>query len=371
VTGLLLGFLVMLVLGAGLALAKKGGKPPPDPEPPLDSGTIYFARTIPIFGPSTVHQMDPDGTNMTALSSTLHAGNRHSAEPSHALHGGDRWFLQAMPIPGETYPDDGPRHELFAVNETGTREVQLTDDPAVEPTIRVNGQGVVDRMVYPRWTRRGTMEDGKASYVGRRWVNDGSGNWSVTDIGIYVVEVDPSSFWSTYTMQEPTYVDLTVDTYSNQAYGAYADCDYDWAPDGASLVYFRRDANKGLWRADASDSFANPVRLTTNNAFGPRWSPNGDLIVFGGGGISTIKPDGTGQTVVIARPASKGHKSFQLGGPEWSPNGTHLTYQYLVRNERSLQVTSVDVYRAVADGTHRTNLTAALDDFRGPIGWRD
>ncbi|MHC4579770.1 MAG: hypothetical protein ACYTED_20520, partial [Planctomycetota bacterium] len=92
VTGLLLGFLVMLVLGAGLALAKKGGKPPPDPEPPLDSGTIYFYLS------GTIHQMDPDGTNVTALSSQLYAGDWDLAEPSKALHGGERWFLQPMPI---------------------------------------------------------------------------------------------------------------------------------------------------------------------------------------------------------------------------------------------------------------------------------
>ncbi|MHC4579153.1 MAG: TolB family protein [Planctomycetota bacterium] len=355
----MLGFLVMLVLGAGLALAKKGGKPPP--EPPLDSGTIYF------YLASTVHQMDPDGTNVTALSSKLHTGHRHSPEPSHALHGGDRWFLQAMPILDETYPNGGTRHELFAVNASGTREVQLTDDPAVEPTIVVNGQGIVDRHVFPRWTRRGTVEDGKASYVARRWVELTDGTFEIQDPGIYVVDVDPDSLdASTYTAQEPTYIDLTVDTYSPQAYGTYADCYHDWSPDGTSLIYLRRDANKGLWRADASDGFANPVRLTMENAWEPRWSPNGDLIVFHRGGISTITPDGTGETVVIAD-----GKKGEVGRAHWSPNGTHLTYRYLVRNKRRPQDITKDVYRAVADGTHQTNITAGLDDLCRPIGWRD
>ncbi|MHC4342971.1 MAG: hypothetical protein ACYSX0_22505, partial [Planctomycetota bacterium] len=54
-----------LILCAGFALAK-GGKPPkPPPEPPLDSGTIYFLPGLTY----TIHQMDPDGTNVTALSS--------------------------------------------------------------------------------------------------------------------------------------------------------------------------------------------------------------------------------------------------------------------------------------------------------------
>jgi hypothetical protein len=376
--GIILGVAAGLALCAGLALAKKPGKPPP--EPPLDSGTIYFVRTTPYSQlPGTVHKMDPDGTNVTALSSTLHVGDHYTAEPSHGLHGGDRWFLQVMAITGETYPNGLTRYELCAVNETGTEEVQLTNDIDVElmmPDVRIRGEAGLLTYLFPRWATRGTIEDGKASYVGRRWVNDGNGNWSVTDVGIYVVEVDPSSFWSAYTPRAPSYIDLPLDIVSNQAYGSQTQCDHDWSPDGTSLVYMTRGTTssptyKGLWRADASDGFANPVRLTTDQAFSPRWSPKGDLIVFHGGGISTIKPDGKGQTVVIAKPAPKGNKRFWPEWSHWSPNGTHLTYTYSVTDDRRRQNTTVDVYRAVADGTHRTNLTAASDDFCRPYGWRD
>ncbi|MHC4579154.1 MAG: TolB family protein [Planctomycetota bacterium] len=368
VMGIILGVAAGLALCAGLALAKKGGKPPP--EPALDSGTIYFLPGL----TGTVHEMDPDGTNVTALSSKLYAGDWDFAEPSKALHGGERWFLQAMPILGETYPNDLARHELFAVNASGTIEVQLTDDAAVEPIMLLHNSGVVERLVFPRWAKDGTVEDGKASYVARRWVELTDGTFEVQDLGIYVVDVDPDSLVASgYTAQVPTYIELTVDTGSSKSYGAFAMCLHEWSPDGTSLIYGRGDPNKGLWRADASDGFANPVRLTTDVARNPRWSPNGDLIVFQNRGIQTIKPDGTGQTVVMANPAAKGQKRFWLQMPRWSPNGTHLIYAYTVEVWKSHGNPSytTDLYRAVADGTYQTNLTEASDDYCWPIGWRD
>ncbi|MHC4579798.1 MAG: TolB family protein, partial [Planctomycetota bacterium] len=174
----------------------------------------------------------------------------------------------------------------------------------------------------------------------------------------------------------PTYIDLTVDTFSAGVYGAYAMCPHDWSPDGTSLVYGRGDTNQGLWRADASDGFASPDRLTSSKAGDPRWAPDGSKIVFlvagTGAGIVTIEPDGANQTVVIAKPANKKTRSFRLIRPHWSPNGTHLIYGYTVENFHHGRLSFTgDVYRAVADGTYQTNLTAASDDFCWPIGWRD
>jgi hypothetical protein len=112
-----------LLLTAGPAGAKKPSPPPPSPPPPVDGGTIYYN------GVDLLYRMDPDGSGVTALPSSI----AYDAEPSMQVHGG-RWFLQVQELPGQTYPGVNPgtglprpRLELFAVHESGSPAVQLTD----------------------------------------------------------------------------------------------------------------------------------------------------------------------------------------------------------------------------------------------------
>jgi Tol biopolymer transport system component len=75
----------------------------------------------------------------------------------------------------------------------------------------------------------------------------------------------------------------------------------DWSPDGAWIVTGGSDAagEEGLFKIPVDGGA--PVRLTTGEARGPIWSPNGDLIVYatpfaGAGGrdaLRAVKPDGT------------------------------------------------------------------------------
>jgi Tol biopolymer transport system component len=74
----------------------------------------------------------------------------------------------------------------------------------------------------------------------------------------------------------------------------------DWSPDGAWIVTGCRDAQgPGLFKIPVDGG--EPVRLVTEDAFNPVWSPKGDLIVyatgFGGAGgrmvLRGVRPDGT------------------------------------------------------------------------------
>ncbi len=99
--------------------------------------------------------MNSDGTGKTALPSAVGV----YGVASRALHGGHRWFLQTLAIPGETCPSGQPRYELFAVRDDGESSVtgQLTNEPALER----NGA-----TPYRCTWKPG---DGQISMVARRW----------------------------------------------------------------------------------------------------------------------------------------------------------------------------------------------------------
>ena len=70
--------------------------------------------------------MDADGANKAPVPGDVHG------EPSNALHGDQRWYLEVQFITDEFYPDGGERRELFALTEAGAA-VQLTDQGDLEP----------------------------------------------------------------------------------------------------------------------------------------------------------------------------------------------------------------------------------------------
>jgi Tol biopolymer transport system component len=97
----------------------------------------------------------------------------------------------------------------------------------------------------------------------------------------------------------------------------------DWSPDGSWIVTGGRDAHgAGLFKIPVDGGV--PVRLVTGQAINPVWSPNGDLIVYGGkfftGQVDLlgVRPDGTPveMPAVRARP----------GGYRFLPDGTGMVY---------------------------------------------
>jgi TolB protein len=104
----------------------------------------------------------------------------------------------------------------------------------------------------------------------------------------------------------------------------------DWSPDGSQLVMqtdWRRGTRPSLWIMNADGS--NLRRLTEENpignglpfqaSFAPTWAPDGTVIMFicapgeaSFWDVCTIRPDGTGRTVVASTPEDE-HR------PVWQP----------------------------------------------------
>ena len=80
-------------------------------------GTIYFADN------GLTYTMNSDGNNKTPLVLSDNPGN-----PSRALYGGHRWFLQTRQIAGQYYPNGDTRREVYAVRDDAAIEVQLSDE---------------------------------------------------------------------------------------------------------------------------------------------------------------------------------------------------------------------------------------------------
>jgi Tol biopolymer transport system component len=99
----------------------------------------------------------------------------------------------------------------------------------------------------------------------------------------------------------------------------------DWSPDGLWIVAAGSDAQgSGLFIIPV-DGSAPVRRLVSGEVVSPVWSPNGDLIVYGGpvvGGqvpLLGVRPDGTSVELPKVR-------TGRGGGHRFLPNGTGLVY---------------------------------------------
>jgi Tol biopolymer transport system component len=137
---------------------------------------------------------------------------------------------------------------------------------------------------------------------------------------------------------------------SSGGYGSSA----DWSPDGAWIVAAGRDVEgRGLFKIPV-DGGGEPVRLVSDQAINPVWSPNGALIVYSGpavGGIVPlrgVRPDRSRVQLPDVRTGRSGHRFL--------PNGTGLVY--MPRTE-SRDFWLLDL------ATNKTHLLARLSDH----GW--
>jgi serine/threonine protein kinase/Tol biopolymer transport system component len=133
---------------------------------------------------------------------------------------------------------------------------------------------------------------------------------------------------------------------SSDGYGSSA----DWSPDAAWIVAAGTDAQgRGLFKIPADGGV--PVRLVSDKAINPVWSPKNDLIVYSGpsvGGIVPllgVRPDGTRVELPDVRTGLSGHRFL--------PNGTGLVYMPRIQ---SRDFWLLDL------GTKRTRPLAHLND---------
>ena len=166
-----------------------------------------------------LNTMDGDGANKTLVPGDVHG------EPSHDLHGGQRWYLELRFIAGEFYPDGGERRELFAVTEGGDA-VQLSHQADLE-SVRSVTFGAT------RWT----PDDAFVSWVALQW--DAETGLPV-DAGVYVAEVAYDSTSGDVIGLASQPADPMVPTaFVEDYYEVWRPLvrTHDWSPDQTAIVY--------------------------------------------------------------------------------------------------------------------------------------
>ena len=379
--------MVAAVVLTGLCITSeaKGAKPPPPPPLPVDTGYVYYLRSIYLNGqysPAALWSMQPDGAAKQQVMPDLfvYAGNRQPWEPSRLRHNGARWFL-GLEQTGGSDPDGFPHFELFAVSESGLK-VQLTDDL----TLQAWTGGITPQAAVPRWTVRAGVVDGRISFLGRRWVESG-GQPVATDVGVYVLDFDPDLLGVLNVQGQPVLPPLTpslwvrihkvdpctIDPASGRC-GAWAPVGgMDWSPNGRYFV-LADDVYPKLFVVDTAaqtdldvDDPQTPF-IANDLSFGPRWSPDGTEIAYQSGAWSTarinaVKPDGTGKRTILSL-SSKGTQNFDHFF--WSPHGSHVVFGIA---EQVRATFGHAIERVARDGSGRTVLSPkGLDDLR-PVGW--
>ena len=314
-------------------------------------GTIYYVGPWDgaTHNTAVMRAMNSDATNNRQL------GFGPQGNPSIALHGGHRWFLTSRQTPGVYNPDGTERYELFAIrddddnmNNNPVTRVQLTYDVDLQLQFSSLNWVLGDQTISfeaRRWSGGVVVEGG--IYTASP-VFDADGNITglaaqatTPAISFPLVEVTPGDLWA----------DLN---------------NHSWAPTGNKVIY-TRVGDRDLTVADLLGGAHQ--RIYTGSARNPQWSPDGAKIAFSSGGsIFTIKPNGTQRKAIVS--------AFQnwtfYWGAYWSPGGTYIAFtgQKIEGSNANL-----DVFRATATGTGRTNLTNQPYPFNefiafGHGGWR-
>jgi Tol biopolymer transport system component len=278
---------------AVLLLAVVSVLSPPAAEPaeaavPGANGKIAFQRD-----PAHIWVMDPDGTDETQLTTELE-----------------------MPDSFPAWSPDGKmlafrrRNDIYTMNDNGTGQTNLTNDPAFD--------------AWPVWS-----PDGSQIAFGSDRADPGGST------GIYLMNSNGSS--------------VTPFVKAGGMGAAYP----AWSPDGSRIAFTVFDDDLYVANTDGTG-----LRALTHNAAGeflPDWSPDGSRIVFQrstavGHDIFVINADGTNERRLTRDSVFDGH-------PAWSPDGTKIAF---IRSAPSF-----DVHVMNSDGSGRTNLTntPSVDEY--------
>lgn len=293
--------LTVLLLTAGCAI-----KPAPREEPKDDSLKIAF--NSPRNGNYEVYLMSPDGSDVVNVS-------RNPA--TDWVYHGDSRLVFASSRSGDHEPGN---YDLFISDRRGTEVRQLTTFPVFDSYV-------------------GCAPDGERFVVASR--KDG-------DLELYVIDG-----------QGRELAQLT----DNDA----QDSDPDWSPDGSRIV-FRSDRGGAwdLWVMNADGTGAEQLTEVGDNDLvhgyqgegPPRWSPDGELIVFFSWHdedfeIVTIRPDGSDRRQLTDNDSDD-------GWPCWSPDGRFIAFD-------SDRDGNSEIYVMDADGGNQRRLTRNDAPDQAPV----
>jgi hypothetical protein len=343
------------VAASGPAAAKGGGVSAVEP-----GTTIYFDYNT--GGGGVQAKMNPDGTGKTTLPSGVFG------PPSRALHGGQRWFLQWRNV-GGTYADGrNLRAELFAINESGTTSVQVTNNADILPDhtgTQVQNAGAGWSWYEISWAGQG---DENISYAGYTLNPDRkAATWGIWNFGVSWTTGVPVATTAPALIPNAVAGSLSHDN----GPGYYQRLHWVWSPDASELMYSAFNGSDWeIWHAvpDVNGSGTTQTRISDGTAphtgFVCSWSSTGRIaysrtvsgLCFE---ILAMNSDGSNVTTIVPTPG----KGF-VEWARWSPSGSFLAYMYDDGRGND------DVHRIAANGTGDVSLTADLKGYAAPFDWR-
>ncbi len=300
---------------------------------PVPPGTIHFAQSTTdpwYYGDMT---MKADGSAKTQVGIS-EQGNW--LEPSYQLHGGQRWYLN-------TRDTGGANWELFASTANGD-SVQVINNADL---------GIASI----RWAKNDLF----LSFVGYSYdsTNDEYGE------DLYVTDIEWISERPVF--GEPRKVLSLAYSDTSVALGAY-----DWSPAGDELVYEDWSFHSGDLEIRVA-RFLESGEVETRylgNGWIPTWSPDGNWIAYGGGGVWKVRPDGSDLVQLTSLASDQSHTD-----QVWSPDSQHLAFTQSTRKtttKRGITTTTYtyDILRIPATGGTATNLTTDTVADCWSVGWR-
>ncbi|MHB8953715.1 MAG: hypothetical protein ACYC4U_12155 [Pirellulaceae bacterium] len=361
---------LILMLVLGFVVSPLEAEKPKPPAPPPAPGYIFFsvANTAePQY--SDILQMRADGTGLeVAIPAALWKTTPYGMPiPSNLRYNGEHWWLQVEEInDGQKYPWGALRRELVVFQAIDDGQGNVTRLPLILTNL-------FDLGIVPFVNQVGVQTT--------RWSNDNADTF-VSFVGAYATETGIAP--GLYVFQVPVIFDATgfpsadlstIDA-SRIPLGQFRE--YEWSPDGMSIVYDWLDEFNvsHLLRHSALEFAADlpPMEVwsntrTSSSALNPKWSQPDDSgstrIAFASHrGVwerdaMTISPIGTGlQTLQTGK--SKGYWS-----PLWAPlDGSQLVVREVTAGRNSI---SVKIIRVNRDGSGRVDLLASEAQL---IAWR-
>lgn len=274
------------------------------------NGKIAFTNNR--DGNVEIYVMNSDGSAQTRLTNNV------------AFDGDPAWSPDGTKVVFTSTRDGN--EEIYVMNANGTGQTRLTSNLAAQFNL--------DRS--PVWSPDGAQ----IAFASNR---------DAGDFDIFVMNVDGSG-------------------QRNLTSGPSADFqDPDWSPDGRKIACSHaviQNGVRGLYGVlvmNADGSNQTRVSLPGNIDITPRWSPDGNKLVFASTRVGNL---GTFQVYSMTSSGANQSRLTNNTGensrPGWSPDGTKLTFQSTLRF-------SFDVYTMNAGGGAETQLTFTLAQEAQPV----